>query len=311
MSRKRKGHAIDGLLLLDKAPGMTSNGAVQRVKRLFQAQKVGHTGSLDPIATGLLPICFGEATKFSGFLLDTDKRYRVLARLGRTTATADCEGETLEVRAVPPLSASRVEEVLCGFRGPISQVPPMYSALKHQGQRLYDLARQGVEVERAARDVVIHELLLMGFGSDWLDLDVHCSKGTYIRSLAEDIGKTLGCGAHVERLRRTGVGGFSLDAAVTLEQLEAMPAGERLDMLSPADALVEDFPRILLSPELAFHIRRGQPVLVPKVSARGLLRLYAADRFLGLGELTEEGMIAPRRLVVEGVAEQDGNLSAS
>lgn len=302
MSRRRKGRAIDGVLLLDKGAGISSNTAVQRVKRLFQAQKAGHTGSLDPIATGLLPVCLGEATKFSAFLLDTDKRYRVLARLGRTTTTADSEGEVVEERPVPALDECLIDQALQGFRGPIAQVPPMYSALKYQGRRLYDLARQGVEVERPAREIVIHELLLAGFGADWLDLDVHCSKGTYIRSLVADVGAALGCGAHVEQLRRTRVGSFSLQGAVTQEQLEVLSDGERLALLSPADLPVAEFPKISLSADLAFFVRRGQPVLVPKVSARGPLRLYSDDHFLGIGELNDDGMVAPRRMVVEAPA---------
>ncbi|MBS1213337.1 MAG: tRNA pseudouridine synthase [Proteobacteria bacterium] len=311
MSRKRRGRAIDGMLLLDKGPGMTSNVAVQRVKRLFQAQKAGHTGSLDPIATGLLPICLGEATKFSGFLLETDKRYRVLARLGKTTTTADCAGEILEELAVPALSEQQIEQVLEGFRGPISQVPPMYSALKHEGRRLYELARKGIEVERPAREVVINELRLLGFGPDWLELDVHCSKGTYIRSLVEDIGRDLECGAHVERLCRTAVGRFSLDQAVGLEALEAMSDDERLALLSPTDFPVADLPGVSLSPQLAFFVRRGQPVLVPKVAARGLLRLYSEQRFLGIGEVTDDGMVAPRRMVADAATiphEQGGSV---
>ena len=225
MSRRKSGRDIDGMLLLDKSPGMSSNGAVQRVKRLYSANKVGHTGSLDPIATGLLPLCLGEATKLSGFLLDTDKRYFVKVRLGRTTATADTEGETLEEKPVPMLDTQAIEAVLQRFRGDIAQVPPMYSALKHKGKKLYELARKGLEVEREARRVSIYELTLLGFGSDFLELDVHCSKGTYIRSLAQDIGMEIGCGAHVEQLRRTAVGGFTLDQSVTLEKLEALTEG--------------------------------------------------------------------------------------
>jgi len=311
MSRVRKGRPIDGVLLLDKPAGITSNGAVQRVKRLFQAQKVGHTGSLDPIATGLLPICLGEATKFSAFLLDTDKRYRVLARLGRTTTTGDCEGESVEERAVPGLTDALIESVLTRFRGAIEQVPPMYSALKHQGRRLYELARQGLDVERPARSIVIHELTLLDRGSDWLDLDVHCSKGTYIRSLVEDIGEALGCGGYVERLRRTAVGEFSLEHALSLEQLENLDDAERVRALRPPDATVTGFPMVSLTPDLAFHMRRGQAVLVPKLNARGPLRLYAGERFLGIGEMTEDGLVAPRRLVVQGNGGAESALSGT
>ena len=208
MSRRKNGRDIDGMLLLDKSPGMSSNGAVQRVKRLFQANKVGHTGSLDPIATGLLPLCLGEATKLSGFVLETDKRYFVRVRLGRTTTTADIEGETVETKPIPALNEAMLKPILARFRGEIDQVPPMYSALKQGGRRLYDLARQGIEVEREARRVSIYELILLESGADYLDLEVHCSKGTYIRSLAVDIGAELGCGGHVEQLRRIAVGKF-------------------------------------------------------------------------------------------------------
>lgn len=298
MSRRKTGRDIHGMLLLDKSPGMSSNGAVQRVKRLFQANKVGHTGSLDPIATGLLPLCLGEATKLSGFLLDTDKRYSTRVRLGRTTTTADIEGEVLEERPVPPLDEALIEAVLQPFRGEIEQLPPMYSALKHQGRKLYELARKGVEVERQPRQVSIYELRLVGYEPDWLDLDVHCSKGTYIRTLAEDIGAALGCGGHVEQLRRTAVGTFTVDRAVRFEDLEAMADGERLALLLPFSAIAEELPAFALSSELAFFLRKGQPVFAPNAPASGLLRLFTREgAFLGVGEVTDDGMIAPRRLV--------------
>lgn len=301
MSRKYTPRDIDGVLLLDKSPGMSSNAAVQRAKRLLQARKVGHTGSLDPIATGLLPLCLGEATKLSAFLLDTDKRYRVLARLGKITATADIEGEVLEEKPVPALSEELIEAVLAGFRGEIEQIPPMHSALKHQGRRLYEMARQGLQVERAPRRIVIHELKLIEFGADWLDLDVHCSKGTYIRSLVEDIGAVLECGAHVEQLRRTAVGRFSIQQSITLERLEAITEAERLTALLPLDRIVEEeFPALALSDELVFFLRRGQPVFVPGAPTAGLLRIYSRqDRFIGMGEVLEDGKIAPRRLIRE------------
>ncbi|MDD5036532.1 MAG: tRNA pseudouridine(55) synthase TruB [Methylococcaceae bacterium] len=300
MSRRQRGRDINGMLLLDKSPAMTSNGAVQRVKRLLQANKVGHTGSLDPIATGLLPLCLGEATKLSGFLLNTDKRYQVRVRLGQITSTADIEGEVLEEKPVPALNEVIIESVLADFRGEIDQVPPMHSALKHQGQRLYELARKGVEVERKARRISIHALNLLGFGADFLDLDVHCSKGTYIRSLAEDIGSALGCGGHVERLRRTAVGAFTLDNAVSFERLESMTDEQRLSLLLPLSVIAEELPTFSLSAELAFFLRRGQPVFAPNAPVAGLLRLFTHQgAFLGIGEVTEEGMVAPRRLVRE------------
>ena len=305
MSRRSRGRDIDGMLLLDKSPGMTSNDAVQRIKRLLQARKVGHTGSLDPIATGLLPICLGEATKLSSFLLNTDKRYRVLVRLGQTTSTGDVEGAVLEQKPVPILTEALIENFLERFRGAISQVPPMHSALKHQGARLYELARKGIEVQRPARQIHIYELKLIEFGPQHLDLDVHCSKGTYIRSLAEDIGALLGCGGHVERLRRTAVGNFSIAQAVGFEQLEALPDGARLARLLPLERIVAELPAVTLGEEPAFFLRRGQPVWVPKAPTQGLLRLYSGqDAFFGIGEVLDDGRIAPRRLVREVDASQ-------
>jgi tRNA pseudouridine55 synthase len=293
------------MLLLDKSPGMTSNDAVQRIKRLLQARKVGHTGSLDPIATGLLPICLGEATKLSSFLLNTDKRYRVLVRLGQTTSTGDVEGAVLEQKPVPILTEALIENFLERFRGAISQVPPMHSALKHQGARLYELARKGIEVQRPARQIHIYELKLIEFGPEHLDLDVHCSKGTYIRSLAEDIGALLGCGGHVERLRRTAVGNFSIAQAVGFEQLEALPDEARLARLLPLERIVAELPAVTLGEEPAFFLRRGQPVWVPKAPTQGLLRLYSGqDAFFGIGEVLDDGRIAPRRLVREVDASQ-------
>ena len=301
MSRRNKGLDIDGMLLLDKSPGMSSNGAVQRVKRLYQANKAGHTGSLDPIATGLLPVCLGEATKLSGFLLDTDKRYFARARLGRTTTTADIEGDTLEEKPVPMLQGADVERVLARFRGDIDQVPPMYSALKQGGRKLYELARRGVEVEREPRRVRIYALHLAELGDGFLDLDVHCSKGTYIRSLVEDIGALLGCGAHVERLRRTAVGKLNVGDAVTVEQLETLADEQRLPLLLPLSAIADELPLLKLPTESAFFLRRGQAVFAPKLPPGALLRLFTQEgAFLGVGEVNADGMIAPKRLVKEG-----------
>jgi len=300
VSRRKTGRDIDGMLLLDKSPGMSSNGAVQRVKRLFQANKIGHTGSLDPIATGLLPLCLGEATKLSGFLLNTDKRYYVRVRLGRTTTTADIEGATVDEKPVPVFDESVLDAVLQRFRGETDQIPPMYSALKQGGQRLYDLARKGVEVPREPRRVSIYELCLLEFGADYLDLEVHCSKGTYIRSLAVDIGESLGCGGHVEQLRRLSVGKFDLGQAVPLSRLEALSDEERMSLLLPLSAIADELPLFNLPDELAFFLRRGQAVFVPKLAVGGLLRLFTSEgAFLGIGEVTDDGMIAPRRLVRE------------
>ncbi|HYE35574.1 tRNA pseudouridine(55) synthase TruB [Methylocaldum sp.] len=302
MSRRTDLRSVDGIFLLDKASGMTSNAALQRVKRVLKARKAGHTGSLDPLASGLLPICLGEATKLSGFLLNTDKRYQVTVRLGITTRTGDSEGEVIETSPVQSLSQDVLEQVLSGFRGEILQVPPMYSALKHQGRRLYDLARQGIEVEREPRRVVIHELRLLNFDSSSLELDVECSKGTYIRTLAEDIGKTLGCGGHVQTLRRTGVGDLSVADSHTLDNMESLDEDELGGLVLPMDRIVSTLPAVQLSDELGFYVRKGQAVLVPKAPVHGWVRLYAQQSvFMGVGEILDDGRVTPRRLVKAGL----------
>ncbi len=306
MSRRRnKGRNVNGILLLDKPSGLTSNAALQIVKRLFQAAKAGHTGSLDPLASGLLPICLGEATKVSGFLLDADKHYRVRCKLGERTATGDAEGEVIETRPVEGLDAARIEAVFERFRGDIEQVPPMYSALKHQGQRLYALARQGVEVERQARQVTIHSLVLLAWDPPYLDLDVRCTKGTYVRTLAEDIGETLGCGAHVAELRRLGVGPYDQAGMVGLDRLQDLVAAEgpaALDaLLLPIETALSQWPDVRLSADAAFYLRQGQPVVVPHAPTSGWVRLYAGDRqFLGMGEILDDGRVAPKRLMAGG-----------
>ncbi len=295
--RRRRGDPIDGILLLDKHPAITSNQALQQAKRLLVARKAGHTGSLDPIATGLLPLCFGEATKISPFLLGGDKRYLVTIRLGVATATGDAEGEITERVTVPALGHQKIESVLVRFRGGIEQIPPMFSALKQGGRRLYDLARQGIEVERAPRRVTIHELKLLDYGADFLKLEVFCSKGTFIRTLAEDIAKALETVGHVEELRRTQVGVYDVSNAVTLDQLEAMTLEERRDLLLPIDSAVAEWPRVQLGDDMAFYLLRGQPVLIPKVQAQGFMRLYNRDgSFIGVGEVLDDGRVAPRRL---------------
>lgn len=305
MARKGKGGSrrdVHGILLLDKPVGMSSNQALQAVKRLYRARKAGHTGSLDPLASGLLPICLGEATKISGFLLGADKHYHVTVCLGVRTATADTEGEVLETRPVPPLDEARVEAVLARFRGEIEQVPPMYSAVKHQGERLYRLARKGVEVERTPRRVTIHELRLIGLRPEALELEVRCSKGTYIRTLAEDIGEALGCGGHVCALRRLGVEPFDEPGMVSLETLRARAAEggpEALDaFLLPVEAALARWPAVRLDPDLAYYVRQGQPVLVPRAPTHGWVRLYEGEgRFLGVGEILDDGRVGPRRLL--------------
>jgi tRNA pseudouridine55 synthase len=299
--RHRNRRDITGILLLDKPKGVTSNAALQTVKRLYRAQKAGHTGSLDPLATGMLPICFGEATKVSGFLLDADKRYRMTCALGRRTATGDAEGEVIESRPVPALDGTAVERALAGFRGPIQQLPPMYSAVKHQGERLYNLARKGQEVERKPRSVTIHRLELLAMGPDTLELDVTCSKGTYIRTLAEDLGEVLGCGAHVSVLRRLAVGPYrDPEQMITLERLEQTAAAGlvALDaLLLPLDSALGQWPALQLGSDSAFYLQQGQAVLVPRAPTEGWVRLYDQDeRLLGMGEIQDDGKVAPRRL---------------
>jgi tRNA pseudouridine55 synthase len=300
--RHVKGRDVNGILLLDKPAGITSNDALQQVKRLYFARKAGHTGSLDPLASGVLPICMGEATKVSAFLLDADKRYEVRCQLGVRTATADAEGEVLETRPVGNYSDAQIEVVLDRFRGDIEQVPPMYSALKHEGQRLYKLARQGVEVEREARPVTIYELTMTGRGADWIDIRVHCSKGTYVRTLAEDIGERLGCGAHVSELRRTAVGPYVDEGElVTLDRLRELKASDMPamdELLLPLETALTQWPGVELSADAAFYLRQGQPVLVPRAPTSGWVRLYVGNRnFLGMGEILDDGRVAPRRLI--------------
>lgn len=298
MVAKREKRAISGVLLLDKPIGVSSNGALQHAKRIYRAAKAGHTGNLDPIATGLLPICFGEATKFSQYLTDSDKRYEAIIKLGETTDTGDAEGQVLERRPVA-VTLPQIETVLRKFVGEIEQVPPMYSALKHQGRPLYDYARKGVEIERAARRVTIYELALLNFAGEELRIAVDCSKGTYIRVLAEDIGKALGCGAHMTGLRRTRVGGFSLEGAVTLDQLEAMQDPQRDALLLPVDVLTAAFPSVILDRDSSFYFQRGQAIWQPRLEVHQLYRIYDDKQsFIGMAEVTEEGKLAPKRLVV-------------
>jgi len=291
---------VHGILLFDKPPEITSNGALQVVKRLFGARKAGHTGSLDPLASGLLPICFGEATKISAFLLDADKHYWVRVRLGTTTTTGDADGETLEQKPFEQPDSVRLEAVLETLRGPIEQIPPMYSALRHKGKRLYELAREGIEVERAPRPVTIHALELLRNEAGEIDLAVHCSKGTYVRTLAESIGAALGCGAHVSALRRTGVGPYGGTDMITLATLraDAESGAEALDRhLLPIISALGHWPRVVLSTDTAYYLRQGQSVLVPRAPTSGWLCLVdEAGRFIGVGQVEDDGKVAPRRL---------------
>lgn len=299
------GRSVTGILLLDKPLGLTSNDALQRVKRIYRAAKAGHTGSLDPLATGLLPVCLGSATKFSAFLLDADKHYRVRVCLGVTTSTADAEGEILERCPVIGVDEARIEQVLAGYRGEIDQLPPMYSAVKHGGERLYKLARQGLEVERQPRRIQIFSLTLTAMDLPEIELEVHCSKGTYVRTLAEDIGRDLGCGGHVVGLRRTGVGPYHEggSAFVTLDQLRGLAADEgaavRLDaLLLPLESALGHWPAVRLSSDAGFYLQQGQAVLVPQAPTQGLVRLFdVSQRFLGVGEILEDGKVQPKRLI--------------
>jgi tRNA pseudouridine55 synthase len=292
---------VHGVLLLDKHIGFTSNDALQKAKGIFAANKAGHTGSLDPLATGMLPICFGEATKVSGFLLDADKRYAVTCKLGERTASADAEGEVVERKPVPALSPMLIEKALATLRGDILQVPPMYSALRHQGQRLYDLARDGIEVPREARPVTIHELTLTGWTAESLSLEVHCSKGTYIRTLVEDIAEVLGTLAHVTVLRRLSVGPFATDSALyTLADLQARKdeSHATLDaLLLPVDYAVLNWPKAALTGDSAWYFAKGQAVFVPGAPTSGRVRVYGDGRFLGVGEIQSDGRVAPKRLM--------------
>lgn len=300
--RRNRGRNISGVLLLDKPVGMTSNAALQAVKRLYHANKAGHTGSLDPLASGLLPVCLGEATKISGFLLSADKRYRAVCKLGVITTSGDADGEVVEQREIGKLDQSRVLEVLMHFMGDIKQVPPMHSAIKKDGTPLYKLAHQGIEIEREARDVTIHQLDLVRLTDGELEIEVLCSKGTYIRTLAEDIGEMLGCGAHISGLRRTGVGALESLEMHTLEELQAIAEDDGRDaldrLLLPIEMALPDWPEVQLSEDASFYLCQGQAVFVPQLKESGWVRLYGRDkRFLGLGTVLDDGRVAPKRLL--------------
>ena len=291
---------VDGVLLLDKPGGMTSNAALQKAKWLLNAAKAGHTGTLDPMATGLLPLCFGEATKFAGTLLNADKRYEAAIRLGVRTNTGDAEGQELERRPVA-VTRGQAEAVLARFTGDILQVPPMHSALKRDGRPLYEYARKGIEVERQPRPVSIHSLKLASFDGEVLEVAVDCSKGTYIRTLAEDIGAALDCGAHLAALRRTRIGPLRLESAVTLETLEASAPGAREALLRPLDDLLAVLPRVALDAAAAARFAKGQSVQYGEDAAAGPVRVYAGERFLGLGRRLPDGLVAPERLIASSL----------
>lgn len=307
MARRRRGRPIDGILVLDKPQGVSSNQALQSAKRLYFAAKAGHTGSLDPLATGVLPLCFGEATKFSQYLLDADKAYESTFVLGVATDSGDAEGEVTRESDASAISEGDVAAALRRFEGEIEQVPSMFSAIKKDGQPLYKLARQGVEVERKARKVVVKTLELRAFRAGprpEVDIYLESSKGTYVRSLAEDLGEALGCGAHVSALRRTRAGPFGIEDSVSMNTLEALKANGELQqmdsLLLPADAALGALPLVRLSESSGYYMRQGQPVLVPNAPCDGIVRVaLESGEFLGVGEILDDGRVAPRRLVVD------------
>lgn len=307
-SPKKARVPIHGVLLLDKSAGHSSNDVLIKAKRLLNAQKAGHTGTLDPFATGLLPLCFGEATKFAQDLLDADKTYETVIHLGVATTTGDTEGEVIETRDVD-ITQGQIESVLAQFRGEIDQIPPMYSALKRDGKPLYEYARAGVTLEREARRVKIHALEFLDYRAPYLSVRVNCSKGTYIRVLGQDIGAMLGCGAHLQALRRTHVGGLSIRHAVTLERLMDTPESERVQLLAPVDALLSSFPSIMLPADMAKRFLHGQRLALAKEGLtppydKGRVRVYreADGSLLGTAHLTEFGVLAPERLIATGAS---------
>jgi tRNA pseudouridine55 synthase len=299
LSRRLHRHLkpVDGILLLDKELGISSNSALQQVKRLFSAKKAGHTGSLDPLATGLLPVCFGEATKLSRYLLDSDKRYLTSLRLGETTTTGDAEGEITQCRPVN-ISLAQLEQSLNKFYGVIEQVPPMYSALKKDGQPLYKLARQGIEVERKPRSVEIFDLDIVSFDGETIEISIHCSKGFYIRSFAYDLGEALGCGAHVTKLRRTSVGSFNIQQAITYKALSVMEPHHRLAQLLAVDAGIGHMQSASLSADASYYFCQGQEARTADNLKTGLVRVYVENgAFIGIGEAVPGRRIKPKRLL--------------
>ena len=294
MARKKKGDVIDGFILLDKNSGLTSNALLQKVKRLFNAQKAGHTGSLDPFATGILPICFGQATKLSQFLLNANKRYTFYAKLGQTSTTGDIEGELTENLSTQNITIEKIQQVLNGFMGEISQIPPMYSALKKDGQPLYKLARQGITIERNARKITIFELNFISFENDILVCDVLCSKGTYIRTLAEDVGNKLGCGAYLQQLRRTGFAHFDILKTKTLEELEQHDNIKSL--LSKSEEMIIDFPKTTITDEQKEKFIQGQTI-TQTITDYQYLKIFNQQNFIGMAQ-SENNIIKPKRLFV-------------
>lgn len=295
---------VDGFLILDKPPQGSSNAVLQLVKRLFKAQKAGHSGTLDPIASGLFPICLGEATKFVRFLLSADKHYQVTAKLGVRTETGDTEGKIIAERAVPKYSLDDLEIVLDRFRGVTMQIPSMYSALKLDGQPLYKLARLGVEVPREAREITVHDLSILSFENDLLCLDIKASKGTYVRNLVEDLGEALGCGAHVVALRRLASGPYTESMMVGLPELLECEKNEGTSALDryllPIESALPHLPKLILADSASYYLLKGQPVWLPQAPTTGWVSLFNKDeRFLGVGEVLDDGRVAPRRLLTQ------------
>lgn len=300
--RNKKGRNITGIIVVDKPTGRSSNHVLQQVKRLFDAKKAGHTGNLDPLATGVLPICLGEATKVSSYLLDSDKQYQVTCQLGVVTDSGDSDGKVLTTSPVPEFTEQDLLDLIPKFTGEQDQVPPMFSALKYQGQPLYKLARQGIEVERKSRRITIYNIQLLSVTADSFTLDVRCSKGTYIRTLVEDISQELGCGGHVSMLRRVAAAGYQIEQAVTVEQLEhlAEQGLQSLDaILLPTEDALPDWPAISVTDDMVTALRFGQTINVDQSFESAQVRLFDLNKqFLGLGEMSEQGIVAPKRVFV-------------
>jgi len=300
--RRRRVRNISGIVVLDKANGLSSNAALQEVKRLYEANKAGHTGSLDPLATGVLPVCLGEATKVSQFLLDSDKCYRARIKLGIRTDTGDSEGSIIERNAGISVSRKAIERALTKFKGEIEQVPPMHSAIKMNGVPLYKLARKGIAVEREPRLVTLYQVCLVEFVNSELELEISCSKGTYIRTIADDLGQELGCGAHVIELRRTQAGVFTEKDSISAEELALEKENSGLDkidqFLIPMDRAIQDLPEVNLPSITASHVKNGQAVLVRHLPKNGLVRMYEDEQFIGIGSIDDDGKVAPRRLII-------------
>ena len=300
--RRRRVRNISGIVVLDKANGLSSNAALQEVKRLYEANKAGHAGSLDPLATGVLPVCLGEATKVSQFLLDSDKRYRTRIKLGIRTDTGDSEGAIIERNEGISVSRKAIERALTKFKGEVEQVPPMHSAIKMNGVPLYKLARKGITVEREPRLVTLYQICLVEFVNSELELEISCSKGTYIRTIADDLGQELGCGAHVIELRRTQAGAFTEKDSISAEELALEKENRGLDkidqFLIPMDRAIQDLPEVNLPSITASHVKNGQAVLVRHLPKNGLVRMYEDEQFIGIGSIDDDGKVAPRRLII-------------